>query len=177
MTVTNGRRPGPGEYAPYYEKYVSLVEGDDIASRLGAQLSDTLALLRDIAEGQAESRYEPGKWSVKQVVGHVLDFERIFGCRALLFARGEQSPLPGCDQDVLMRGVAFDDYRLSDLASEFEHARLASVSFFRHLSDEAWERRGVASGAEVSVRALAYIMAGHELHHARIIREKYLSGS
>lgn len=174
MTVMNGRRPGPGEYAPYYEKYVSLVEGDDIVSRLGAQLSDTLALLRGATEQQAESRYEPGKWSVKQVVGHVIDFERIFGCRALLFARGEQSPLPGCDQDVLMRGAAFDDYRLGDLATEFEHARLASISFFRHLSGEAWDRRGVASGAEVSVRALAYIMAGHELHHARIVSERYL---
>ena len=174
MTMMNGRRPGPDEYAPYFEKYVSLVEGEDIVSRLGAQLPDTLALLRGATERQAESRYEPGKWSVKQVVGHVLDFERIFGCRALLFARGEQSPLPGCDQDVLMRGAAFDDYRLSDLSTEFEHARLANASFFRHLSDEAWDRRGVASDAEVSVRALAYIIAGHELHHTRIIRERYL---
>ena len=174
MSVTQAGRPGPDEYAPYFEKYVSLVEGDEIVSRLGGQLSDTLALLRGVTEGQAGSRYEPGKWSVKQVVGHVLDFERIFGFRALLFARGEQSPLPGCDQDVLMTGAAFDDYTLADLAAEFEHARLANVSFFRHLSDEAWARRGVASDAGVSVRALAYVMAGHELHHTRIIGERYL---
>lgn len=172
--MSHNRRPGAGDYDPYYEKYISLVAGDDIVSRLEDQLPATLELLRGITEQQAEGRYAPGKWSLKEVFGHVLDFERIFAGRALLFARGEQAPLPGCDQDVLMRGASFGAYRPGDLAAEFEAVRRGNVSFFRHLSDEAWERRGVASGAEVSVRALAYIMAGHELHHTRVVKERYL---
>lgn len=174
MTATSSGRPGPGDYAPYFEKYVSLVTGDDVVARLDGQLADTLELLGSVAERRADSRYEPGKWTLKEVVGHLLDFERIFAGRALLFARGQDEPLPGCDQHVLMRGAAFGTYRLPDLVAEFELARRANVSFFRHLNEEAWGRRGVAGGAEVSVRALAYIMAGHELHHARVIREFYL---
>lgn len=174
MTATSSGRPGPDDYAPYFEKYVSLVAGDDVVARLDGQLADTLALLGGVGERQADSSYAPGKWTLKEVVGHLLDFERILAGRALLFARGQDEPLPGCDQGVLMRGAAFGAYRLTDLAAEFELVRRGNVSFFRHLTEEAWGRRGVASGAEVSVRALAYIMAGHELHHARVIRELYL---
>ena len=108
------------------------------------------------------------------MVGHVLDFERIFGYRALLIARDEQTPLPGYDQDELMRVAGFSRYRISDLVVEFEQVRRANISFFEHLREEAWDGRGVASEVEVSVRALAYIMAGHEAHHRRVIREKYL---
>lgn len=174
MSTTLSGRPGAGEYLPHYEKYISLVAGDDIVARLEGQLSDTLALLGGVDERQAESRYEPGKWSLKEVVGHVLDYERIFASRAQAFARVGKIAMPGFDQIELMRGTPFDSYRLGELATEFEHARRANVSFFRHLGDEAWGRRGVASDAEVSVRALAYIMAGHELHHMQVIRERYL---
>src|ERR1043166_5040283 len=155
MSTKLSGRPEAGEYLPYYEKYISLVAGGDIVARLEGQLSETLALLRGVSEGQAELRYAPGKWSLKEVVGHVLDYERIFASRALAFAPVGQ-------------------YSLGELASEFEQARRANVSFFRHLCEEAWTRRGVASDAEVSVRALAYVMAGHELHHVRVIRERYL---
>jgi len=174
MSATNTGRPDPNEYDPYYERYICLVHGQEIISELGQQLSETLALLRSVSEAKAEMRYAPGKWSLKEVGGHVLDFERIFGYRALLIARGELTPLPGCDQDELMRVAEFSRYRLSDLAAEFEQVRRANISFFEHLGEEAWDRRGVASEVEVSVRALAYIMAGHEAHHRRVIREKYL---
>jgi|ERR1043166_19082 hypothetical protein len=174
MSTKLSGRPEAGEYLPYYEKYISLVAGGDIVARLEGQLSETLALLRGVSEGQAELRYAPGKWSLKEVVGHVLDYERIFASRALAFARVGNVTMPGFDQDELMSGSPFGQYSLGELASEFEQARRANVSFFRHLCEEAWTRRGVASDAEVSVRALAYVMAGHELHHVRVIRERYL---
>ncbi len=174
MAATLNRRPEAGEYAPYFDRYVSLVEGDDIVERLGEQLSGTLGLLRGVSEERANARYAPGKWSLKEVVGHVLDYERIFSYRALRIARGDETPLAGADQEVLMRGADFGAYTLADLAAEFEQARRANVSFFRHLTGDAWARRGVASDNEVSVRALAYIMAGHGLHHAGVIRERYL---
>jgi hypothetical protein len=174
MSATRNRKSGADEYAPYYDRYVSLVGADDIVAQLEAQLGDTLALLRGVTEEQAEVRYAPGKWSLKEVVGHVLDYERVFGFRALVFARGERAALPSSDQEVLMRGASFGAYSLGDLAKEFELLRRANVSFFRHLSAEAWDRRGVASDNEVSVRALAYIMAGHELYHVGVIRERYL---
>ena len=174
MSVMYTRKPESGEYDPYYERYICLVPGQEIISELGQQLSDTLVLLRGVSEAKAETRYAPGKWSLKEVVGHVLDFERIFGYRALLIARDEQTPLPGYDQDELMRVAGFSRYRISDLVVEFEQVRRANISFFEHLREEAWDGRGVASEVEVSVRALAYIMAGHEAHHRRVIREKYL---
>jgi uncharacterized damage-inducible protein DinB len=174
MSTKLSGRPEAGEYLPYYDKYISLVAGDDIVAQLEGQLSDTLALLRGVSDEQAESRYAPGKWSLKEVVGHVLDYERIFSSRALAFARAGAVAMPGFDQEELMAGAPFGAYGLGELASEFEHARHANVSFFRHLCDDAWTRRGVANNAEVSVRALAYIMAGHELHHLRVIRERYL---
>ena len=177
MAAMSGSRPEQHEYGPYYERYVSLVSGADIISRLDQQLSDTLILLSGVPEEQAEQRYAPDKWSLKEVVGHVLDFERIFGYRVLLVARGDGTPLPGCDQDVMMRGAEFGPYRLRELAVEFEQVRRAHICFFRHLSVGAWDRRGVVNGEGASVRALAYIMAGHELHHRRVIREKYLPGA
>ncbi|HKC62127.1 MAG TPA: DinB family protein [Pyrinomonadaceae bacterium] len=174
MSTMNIGRPAATEYGSYFERYISLVEGENIVSTLGQQLSDTLSLLHNVSEEQAESRYASGKWSLKEVVGHVLDFERIFGYRALMIARVEGTVLPGCDQDELMRGADFNSYRLSDLAKEFEQVRRANISFFSHLGEEAWRRVGVASELDVSVRALAYIMAGHEAHHVQVIRSKYL---
>lgn len=174
MSTTNIGRPAVSEYGAYFERYISLVRGEDIVSTLGQQLSDTLSLLRNISEEQAESRYAPGKWSLKEVVGHVLDFERIFAYRALMIARVAGSVLPGCDQDELMKGTDFHAYKLSDLAKEFEQVRRVNISFFSHLGEEVWGRRGVASEQAVSVRALAYILAGHEAHHVQVIRERYL---
>jgi uncharacterized damage-inducible protein DinB len=167
-------QPETTEYNPYYGKYLSLVPEGDVVATLSRQLEDTLSLLRGLSEEQADSRYAPDKWSIKEVVGHVLDTERIFGHRAFRFARNDQAALPGYEQDDYVRAGNFGKRQLSELADEFEHVRRANLLLLRSLDDEAWLRRGVANDSEVSVRALAYILAGHETHHKQIIREKYL---
>src|SRR5215208_1956570 len=174
MTKMITARPDSTEHAPYYSKYTDLVPDGDILSILGQQIDDTLALLGTISEAQADSRYAEGKWSIKEVVGHMIDTERIFGYRALRFARNDRTPLSGFEQDDYVSHGSFAEQRLSDLAREFEHVRRANIYLFRGLASEAWDRRGRASDNEVSVRALAYIIAGHELHHMGIIRTKYL---
>jgi len=174
MTALSMNRPDAAEYAPYYHKYISLVAEDEILKTLSQQLDETLALLGGISEDKGNYRYAPDKWSIKQLVGHLIDAERIFSYRALRFARNDNTPIEGFDQDEFVRGGSFDDISLSELASEFEHVRRASLSLFKHLGDEAWKRTGKANDDEVSVRALAYIMAGHELHHVGVLRTKYL---
>ena len=170
-------KPNRDEYAPYYEKYVSLVGPGDITATLTRQLSSTLELLRGIDEARAGDRYAPGKWSIKELVGHLIDSERIFSYRALRFARNDQTPLSGFEQDDYVRGANFDEQSLADLATEFEYVRLATVQLFKSLNEEAWSRRGAANGAEVSVRALAFIMAGHETHHVEVLKTRYLAGA
>ena len=155
MSAMAPARPAENEYAPYYGKYVALVTGGDIVETLARQNEDTLALLGGITEERAAFRYEPGKWSIKQVVGHLIDAERIFAYRALSIARGERKPLPGMEQDEYMATTNFDSRTLAELAEEFSHVR-------------------VASDNEVTVRAIAYIIAGHEAHHVKILRERYL---
>jgi hypothetical protein len=141
---------------------------------LSSQLDDTLALLRHIPESQAGFRYAPDKWSIKELVGHVIDTERIFAYRALRFARNDQTPLSGYEQDDYVDNASFDEYSLGELAAEFESVRRSTLFLLKHLDEEAWLRRGLASESEVSVRALAYIIAGHELHHREILRSRYL---
>jgi uncharacterized damage-inducible protein DinB len=167
-------KPANTEYAPYYEGYVSLVPDTDIIFALTQQMNSTLDLLSGIAEQQSNHRYEPGKWSIKELVGHVIDSERIFAYRALRIARGDQTPLAGFEQDGYVASANFDQRRLTDLAQEYRHVRGASLELFKWLSDEAWERRGVANDVEVSARALAWIIAGHELHHMSVLKTKYL---
>jgi uncharacterized damage-inducible protein DinB len=174
MSAPAPARPESNEYASYYEKYVSLVPDTDLVETLERQGAETLALLRGLSEEQGAHRYEPGKWSVKQLVGHVNDTERIFAYRVLAVGRGDTQPLPGMDQEDYMAGVDFDARTLSDLADEFEAVRSATLHLLRHLSAEAWARRGTASGHEVTARAVAYILAGHGAHHVRILRERYL---
>jgi uncharacterized damage-inducible protein DinB len=174
MSSAAATQPQTTEYNPYYGKYLSLVPEGDVISTLSRQLEDTLGFLRSLSEEQADSRYAPDKWSVKEVVGHVLDTERIFGHRLFRFARNDQSALPGYEQDDYVRAGNFGKRSLSDLAEEFEHVRRANLLLLRSLDDEAWLRRGTANDSEISVRALAYILAGHETHHMQIIREKYL---
>jgi hypothetical protein len=175
MMTLNINRPDETEYQQYYGKYVSLVRGDDILKTLSEQISETLALLRSVPEAQAGFRYAEGKWSMKELVGHMIDSERIFSYRALRFARNDRTPLPGYEQDDYIRNAAFDACSLDDLTAEFESIRRATLFLFKQLDGEAWMRRGVASESEVSVRALAYIIAGHELHHMWILRERYLA--
>jgi uncharacterized damage-inducible protein DinB len=168
-------QPDATEYAPYYGKYISLVPAGEMVATLSRQLDNTLALLGGLSEAQADSRYAPDKWSIKEVVGHILDTERIFGHRAFRFARNDRTPLPGFEQDDYVRAANFGQRPLADLAGEFEHVRRSNLYLFRSLDDEAWLRRGVASDNEVSVRALAYIIAGHETHHMQLVQSRYLS--
>jgi hypothetical protein len=168
-------RPESTEHAAYYERYTSLVPEGDIVSILTRQLEETLPLLRGIDETRAGYRYAPDKWSIKQLLGHVIDGERVFGYRALRFARNDQTPLSGFEQDDFVRGGNFDDRNFTDLVAEFENVRRATIHLFKPLSDEAWLRRGTANDDEVSVRALAFIMAGHVMHHVQILKSRYLA--
>ena len=168
-------RPVEGEYLPYYDRYVSLIADGDIIAALGAQLEETLALLSGIPESRAGFRYASGKWSMKELIGHMIDSERIFAYRALRFARNDRTPLPGFEQDDYIRNASFDNTSLADLAAEFESVRRSTLYLFKHLDGEAWTRRGLANDSEASVRALAYIIAGHELHHREILRTRYVA--
>lgn len=169
------QRPQPGEYASYYEKYVSLIPGDDILGVLEAQRLQTSQLLHARSEREGNFRYAADKWTVKEVVGHVADCERMFAYRALRFARGDQTPIEGFDQDEYVRQSRFSERTLGDVAEELSHVRAASVALLRSLKEDDWLRRGVANKNEVTVRALAYIIGGHETHHRRILEEKYFS--
>jgi hypothetical protein len=170
-------RPEPREYAPYYERYVSLVVGDDILVALEKQLVETIALLSSRSEADGDFRYSPGKWNVKEVLGHVADTERIFTYRALRISRNDKTAIEGFEQDDYIRYSPFEHCRLSDVVEEFAGVRQATLSLFHNLDEPAWTRRGVANESEVSVRALAYIIAGHELHHRTILRNKYFGNS
>lgn len=170
-------RPDATEHLPYYGKYVELVPDGDLIQTLRAQLDETLALVRGLPEAQGGHRYAPGKWSIREVLGHVIDTERIFAYRALRIARGDATPIEGFDENAYAAASEADARTLADLAEELEHVRLGNLAFFRALSHEALARRGTANGAEVTVRALAWILAGHELHHRALLRERYLSGA
>ena len=175
MSTAVDRRPTSGEYAPYYDRYISQVASGDIAAELAAQLEVTIVLLRGIPESKAGFRYAPDKWSVRELLGHVIDSERVFAYRALRFARGDKTPLAGFDQDPYVTEGNFESLSLDELISEFEHVRRSTISFFSHLKEDAWGRTGQANAVEVSVRALAFIIAGHELHHMDVLRSKYLA--
>lgn len=168
-------RPSTTEYAPYYGRYISLVPEGDIIQTLSSQLEETLSVLRNLSEAQGGHRYAPDKWSIKEVIGHVVDTERIFAYRVLRFARNDKAPIEGFDQDEFARNSRFDERTLADLVAEFEHVRRANLILFRSLSDEALGRHGIASEAGVSVRALLYITAGHERHHMEILKTRYLA--
>jgi hypothetical protein len=175
--MTNAGKPQTSEYAPYYQRYIDLATEDDIAGALDAQARETAALLAGLTEAQAAHRYAPDKWSVKQIVGHIIDGERVFAYRVLAIARGETQPLPGFEQDPYVANGGADDRSISDLAEELATVRKGNVMMMRALSDEAWRRIGTASENPVSVRALAYGMLGHERHHVRIVRERYLGNT
>ena len=167
-------RPGTDEYAPFYAGYIAGVPDGELLVLLRDQLAETEALLREFTGARADHRYAPGKWSVKEVVGHMVDAERIFAYRALRFARGDRTPLPGFDENDYVRGSNSAARALPEIAGELRSVRMASITLFAGLSEEALLRRGPANNNEVSVRALAWIIAGHERHHARILRERYL---
>lgn len=174
LSVVRTMKPEVGEFLPYYGRYIDLVEPGDVISALTRQMSETQALLQSLPASVGKYRYAPDKWSVNQMIGHVIDAERIFTARALRFSRADPTPLPSFEQDDYVRNATFDEFPLAELAAELESVRSSTVLFFSHLSEDAWMRRGTASGAEVTVRALAYIIAGHELHHREILQARYL---
>lgn len=172
--ATRFGQPEADEYDPYYGRYVSLVDSSDIVSSLEKQARETHALLTGLTDQQANVRYAPGKWSVKEVLGHMNDTERIMSYRALRIARGDQTPIEGFEQDDYVPLGKFDGRTIADLLEEFAAIRQATIRLLSHFDAESATRRGTASNKPVSARALAYIIAGHELHHRRVLQEKYL---
>jgi hypothetical protein len=171
----NLAKPEASEYAAYYEKYIALVPATDVAGALEAQRVQTMQLFAGRSERDGNFRYAADKWTVKEVLGHVNDAERIFTYRALRIARGDQTPLPGFEQDDYVRSGGSNERSLANLVEEFAHIRSASLALFRSFRQEEWLRRGTASNNGVTARALAFITAGHELHHRRILEERYFS--
>jgi hypothetical protein len=167
-------RPQSNEYAENHTSYISKVPGDDILSFLQEQLGATMALLDTIADSRGGHRYEAGKWSIKEVLGHIVDSERVFAYRALVFARGDHSPLPGFDQDPWAQHANHDALTMRDIAAEFESVRRSTILFFKHLAPEAWNRRGIANNKEVTTRAVAFMIGGHTQHHLDILKTRYL---
>lgn len=168
-------RPEPGEFDRYYERYVALVKDGDIISTLNNQIVETLGLLDKIDDEKAAFRYAEDKWSIKELLGHIIDTERIFAYRALRIARGDATPIEGYEQDDYIKNARFDQCVSADLAEEFALVRKSNVLMFKGLPESAWHRRGVANNKEITVRALAYICAGHELYHVNILKERYLN--
>jgi hypothetical protein len=167
-------RPDASEYAPYFATYVDKVPTGDVLATLTRQVKDTASLLSGLSDAEAGYRYAPGKWSIKEVIGHVADTERIMVYRALCFARGETAMLPGFDEDAYVGGANFDARSVADLLAELRAVRAATVPFFASLNAQELERRGRANNRDYSVRAFPFIIAGHERHHAQILRERYL---
>ena len=166
-------RPAATEYAEFYGNYVSKVPGTDVLGVLEAQRVQMLHLFGGRSERDGGFRYAPGKWTVKECLGHITDTERIFTYRALRIARGDKTPLPGFEQDDFVKNGGFAERKLGELAEEFSSVRAASVALFRSFPEAVWDNRGTASNKEVTVRALAFITAGHQIHHRHILEERY----
>ena len=169
-------RPDSTEYAPHYAKYIAHVSEDDIAGAMKSTAASTLAFLTGVPESATGILHPPYTWTIKQVVGHLTDCERVFGYRALRFARGDSTPLPGFDENTYAQAAQHDRVPLRSLLFEFEHLRRSHIALFEQLPDEAWLRRGTANNAEMSVRALAYAIVGHERHHLAIVRKRLATG-
>lgn len=167
-------RPQDTEAAPNYFAYINQVTGDDPLATIDTQLDESLALFAGITEEKSLYRYAPEKWSIRQVLNHVTDTERAFVFRALWFARGFDSPLPGYDQDIAAASAGAESVPWSDHVAEFRAVRLSTISLFRNMPSEAWSRTGIASDNLFTVKALAFIIAGHVTHHIALLRERYL---
>ena len=174
MTAPRFARPDPSEYASFYAAYIAGVPEGELLGRLERQLEENTALLAAVPEPRGDHAYAAGKWSLKEVVGHVIDAERVFSYRALRFARGDATPLAAFDETAWTPNSGARARTLADLIAELRAVRAATLALLRSLPAGADLRRGTASGREVSVRALAWIIAGHERHHFRLIRERYL---
>lgn len=165
--------PEKTEYDPYYEKYISLVD-DDLLARLPAQPAELRDVFATYGEENGTFSYGAGKWTVKELLGHIIDGERMFAYRAFRISRGDATPIEGFEQDGYIENAHANARSMDDLLDEFELLRLANVIFFQNLNDTDWRRMGTASGLPISVRALGYIMAGHVIHHVNILNERYI---
>jgi hypothetical protein len=174
MSNRETTRPGAHEAAPYYFTYIDKVPAGDIRDVLEAQELETRKFLEGISEERSRHRYAAGKWSIREVLGHVNDCERLFAFRAFWFARGFDSPLPSFEQEVAVAAAGSDDVSWARHVEEFTANRTSTMSFFRNLPDAAWSRTGVASGNPFTVRAFAWIAAGHVAHHMGLVKERYL---
>jgi hypothetical protein len=175
MSLTNweNNRPLQDEYNDFYEGYISLVKSENVITDLIHQGQKVAALTHKLTPAQADFRYAEGKWSVRQVIGHLIDIERVMAYRALCISRGDQTPLPGFDQDEYVANARFENRDMQNLVAEYDALRNASISMFSSFDQEQINRRGIANDYPVSVRALAYIIAGHEKHHLNVLKEKY----
>lgn len=168
-------RPANSEYAEYYHRYVGRVPDGDIVRFLEAQCVEMESLLADVPAGKADYRYADGKWSIREVIGHVNDVDRVFAYRMVAFARGDGNPIPGMEQDEWVASANFGERTLADLVSEFVAIRRSLVALCTSLDEAALMRRGTASGVEFTARSIPWILAGHVLHHLEVIRERYLA--
>jgi hypothetical protein len=166
-------RPEGDEYTPFYAAYIARVSERDILGVLARQSEETRAALGSVPDGRAGWRYAPGKWTIREIVGHLADVERIFAYRALRIARGDRTPLAGFDENAYVPASGADARPLAELVEELAAVRQATLTLFRGLTPPAWQRRGTANGAPISVRALAYIIPGHERHHLEVLRTRY----
>ena len=171
------KRPQPSEYVSDYALYIDRITSDDIVDVLERQLKETTDLLQSVSEEQSLHRYAPDKWSIRQLLNHVNDGERIFLYRALWFARGFKDELPSFDQEVAAAAINSDAYSWASHTEDFRAVRQSTLTFFRNLPDDAWSISGIASGNRVTVRALAYTIAGHLAHHIAVLKEKYLTNA
>jgi hypothetical protein len=176
MTTTlNPGRPASTEYAPHFQGYIDRASSaDDILAALEEQVGELNALVGGLDEAKGGHRYAEGKWSIREIIGHVTDGERVFAYRAMSIARGETQSLPGFDENVYAANSDADVRTMADLLGEFGELRASNLRMFRGLSAEAWSRRGLANQKEITPRAVAYVMLGHVRHHMAMIRERYL---
>ncbi len=168
------KRPEPNEYVPYFQKYIDLVIGDNPIKALENQIIAMQAFLSEIPEDKENYRYAEGKWSIKEIIGHLIDTERIFGYRALCFARQDKTLLPGYEENDYVAHANFEKRSFYNLVHEYNLVRESHLALFKTFDETALTQLGTANGNKLSVRAIIFIIAGHELHHLQVIREKYL---
>ena len=167
-------RPKPDEHLAYYSTYIDRVPDGDIVDTLSRQTPETIAFLKAIPESKVDYQYAPGKWTIRQIVGHLADGERVFQYRAFRFSRTDATPVPGFDENLYVDNAPFTKVSMEKLIAEFEYLRRASIYMLSNLDAEAMGRVGVANGNPITVRALAFIMAGHETHHVQVMKDRYL---
>ena len=174
MKYQNIEKPKPDEYAPYFQNYIDSASEENIVKSLEDQLCESVSYFDNLNESEFDYRYAPGKWSIKEVIVHVLDTERIFNYRALRFSRKDTTPLPGFEQDEYIKNTDWKYYPIKSIIEEYELVRKHSIVLFNNMTEEMLNQSGMANGMSLSVRAIPFIIAGHERHHLNVIKSKYL---